>query len=288
MTIELDFSVIPVDILFPSFDWSDAKIHVAQKSSSSRPIDVFTRSFDEWQNGWNGSFHSNHCWNKQYIFSMIEIPTQPDRWLFGGIFHVLSHRNGKSSKGKDGIIYKVGLSEMGTPMIGRLVIHWVKDARAKGRKPGSMLDNMRVSEILPEIYAGEDFPGYTNINHSFSVLEKLWLDCKPDWLAALTHCQGVYLITDVKTSMRYVGSAYGEAGIWSRWGDYFTSGHGGNKLLKKLLLSKNNGIDYARDNFHFSLLEQASSRDSEQYIIQRESFWKEVLLTRGKYGLNEN
>ena len=86
-----------------------------------------------------------------------------------------------------------------------------------------------------------------------------------------------------------MGSAYGEEGIWSRWGDYFTSGgHGGNKLLKKLLSGKKIGIDYARKNFQISLLEQASSRDSEQYIIQRENYWKEVLLTRGKYGLNEN
>lgn len=174
-------------------------------------------------------------------------------------------------------------------MIGRLVIHWVKDARAKGRVPGTILKDMRVSEILPEIYAGEDFPGYANINHSYAVLEKLWLDSKPDWVAALTSCQGVYLLTDSRTGMRYVGSAYGEEGIWSRWGKYFNSGgHGGNKLLKELLSSKKSGIDYARENFQLCLLEQASSRDSEQYIIQRESFWKQVLLSRGKYGLNEN
>jgi len=175
-------------------------------------------------------------------------------------------------------------------MIGRVVIHWVKDARAKGRKPEAvMLDNMHIAEVLPEIYAGEDFPGYANINHCYAVLEKLWLDFKQDWVTALTHCQGVYLITDRSTGLRYVGSAYGEDGIFSRWANYFSSGgHGGNKLLKKLLLSKSNGIDYARKNFQFSLLEQASSRDSEQYIIQRESYWKETLLTRGEYGLNDN
>ncbi len=282
-------SEIPMDILFSTLEWSDVKIHVAQKAGSIRPIDVFTRSFDDWKNLWNGNFHSNHCWNRRYIFSMIELPTQPDCWLFGGIFEVLSHRSGKNRKGKEGVIYKVTLSEQGDSMIGRLVIHWVKDARAKGRKPESMLDDMRISEILPETYAGEDFPGYSNINHSYAVLEKLWLDSKPDWVAALTHCQGVYLITDQKTGLRYVGSAYGEEGIWARWGNYFTSGgHANNKLLKKLLSSKKSGIDYARENFQISLLEQASSRESEQHVIQRESFWKEILLTRGKYGLNEN
>lgn len=282
-------STIPVNTLFPSFDWDDAKTHVAQKSPNNRPIDVFTRSFDEWQGNWNGGFHSNHCWNRRYIFSMIELPTQPDCWLFGGIFEVLSYRKGKTRGGKDGMIYKVRLAELGDSLIGRLVIHWVKDARPKGRKPESMLDDMQISEILPETYAGENFPGYSNINHSYTILENLWLDSKPDWVTALTHCRGVYLITDVRTGHRYVGSAYGEEGIWSRWGNYFSSGgHAGNKLLKKLLSGKKSGIDYARKNFQISLLEQASSRDSEQYIIQRENYWKEVLLARGKYGLNEN
>jgi hypothetical protein len=280
---------ISVEILFPSFDWNDSKIHVAQRSGDTRPIDVFTRSFDDWQNEWNGAFHSNHCWNRKYIFSMIELPNQPDCWLFGGIFAVLSYKPSKDRRGKDCIHYKVALFDQGASLIGRLVIHWVKDARAKGRKPESMLSDMRVAEILPEIYAGEDFPGYANINHSYATLEKLWLDSKPDWVSALTHCQGVYLITDIKTGLRYIGSAYGEEGIWSRWGNYFrTGGHAHNKLLKKLLAGKTNGADYARKNFQISLLEQASSRDSEQHVIQREGYWKEVLLTHGKFGLNEN
>jgi len=150
-----------------------------------------------------------------------------------------------------------------------------------------MLSQMSVSEILPDAYLGEDFSGYSNINHSYEILENLWRDSKPDWVAALTHCQGVYLITDTKTGLRYVGSAYGEEGIWSRWGTYFkTGGHANNKLLRELLNKK--GVEYARRNFQISLLEHASSRDSEQHIIQREAYWKEVLLTRGSFGLNEN
>ena len=134
------------------------------------------------------------------------------------------------------MLYKVGLASQGEPLIGRLIIRWVKGARAKGRRPESMLANMSVAEILPEPYIGEDFPGYDNINHSYAILEKLWQESKADWLAALMHCQGVYLITDIETGLRYVGSAYGEEGIWSRWGSYFqTGGHGNNKLIKKLL-----------------------------------------------------
>jgi hypothetical protein len=273
--------------LFPELDWEEVKIHVAQKASE-HPIDVFTRSFDEWQNRWNGDFHSNHCWNRKFIFSIIDLPNEPDRWLFGGIFRVISHRPGKRN-GKEGVHYKVELEAQGKPLIGRLVIRWVKEARAKGRKAESMLSNMSVAEILPESYIGEAFPGYGKINHSYATLEKIWQESKADWMAALRHCQGVYLISDIKTGLRYVGSAYGEDGIWTRWGAYFqTGGHGNNKLLKKFLAGKRKGVDYARKNFQISLLEQLSSRASEQDVIKRESFWKSVLLTRTKFGLNEN
>ncbi len=280
---------IHINPLFPNLNWKEVKIHVAQKAGQSRPIDVFTQSFSKWQNSWNGDYHSNHCWNRKFIFSIIELPNKPHRWLFGGIFQVISHEPGKSSDGKNGILYKVDLDPQGEPLIGRLIIRWVKDARAKGRKPESMLSDMSVVEILPEPYIGEDFPGYANINHSYATLEKLWQESKPDWVAALMHCQGVYLITDIETGLRYVGSAYGEEGIWSRWGSYFqTGGHGNNKLIKKLLAEKAKGVDYARKNFQISLLEQASSRDSEQYVIKRENYWKEVLLTRSKFGFNDN
>ena len=84
-------SRIEIESIFANFDWSLAKFHIAQRAGDTQPIDVFTRSFDEWQNKWNGAYHSNHCWNRQFIFSIIELPTQPDKWLFGGVFRVLSH-----------------------------------------------------------------------------------------------------------------------------------------------------------------------------------------------------
>ena len=279
-----------VSQLFPSLDWADTKIHVAQRAGKIRPIDVFTASFMDWQNLWNGSFHRNHCWNRSFIFSMIELPGQPSKWLFGGIFRVISFKPGTNKKsGKDGIIYTVDLETIGLSLIGRLVIHWDKDARAKGRKPENMLERMLISEILPERYAGEAFPGYGSINHNFGILESIWKDCKPDWLNALINCQGIYLITDTSTGMRYVGSAYGNEGIWSRWSDYFRSGgHGGNKKLKKYVESIPDSTEYVRENFQLSLLEHISSRDSEEHVIGRESFWKEVLMTRSEFGLNEN
>ncbi len=253
-----------------------------------QPIDAFTESFSVWQNEWNGAYHSNHCWNRPFVFSIIELPTQPNKWLFGGVFRVLSHRK-VMRNGKRMSFYKVDLHSAGETLIGRLIISWRKDARAKGRIPDTVLPNMSVAELLPELYTGIDFPGYDNINLPFSTLEQLWRDVKPDWYSALANCQGIYLITDTKTGRRYVGSAYGENGIWSRWGDYFdTGGHGNNKLLKELISTHKDPIGYARRNLQLCLLEHISSRANEQYVIMRESFWKEALYTRGAFGLNAN
>ncbi len=107
-----------------------------------------------------------------------------------------------------------------------------------------------------------------------------------DWRASLESVKGVYLITDSRTNKRYVGSAYGESGIWSRWCAYAATGHGGNVELKTLLADE--GLDYCRAHFRFALLEHRSFRVSDELILKREDFWKRLLLTRGEEGLNRN
>jgi len=280
---------IPLTLLFQDLEWDRFKIHVAQANYKGvRPLDVFIRSFDEWQNDWNGRYQRKNYWNREFIFSIIEMPHKPDKWLFGGIFKVISNRASPTEDSPARRLYEVEFNPTGESLIGRLIVGWKKDSRPMGRSPEhpSMLPKMTVSEILPEAYAGEDCPGYANINHPFPVIEKVWRENKPDWKAALENSRGVYLITDTKTGLRYVGSAYGDTGLWARWGAYFkTHGHGNNKLLKELI--RKNGKDYARAHFTISLLEHASSRDSEQQTIEREEFWKRTLMTVGPFGLND-
>ena len=83
----------------------------------------------------------------------------------------------------------------------------------------------------------------------------------------------------------YVGSAYGDEGIWARWSCYFRTGHGYNDELTKL--TKSNGIGYARKNFQFSLLEFRSMKTDNKVILDRESYWKQVLRTN-EFGYNKN
>ena len=102
----------------------------------------------------------------------------------------------------------------------------------------------------------------------------------------MENVKGVYLITDISNGKRYVGSAYGGEGIWSRWKSYVETGHGNNKELTRLI--KRSGMEYARINFRFALLEHQSMLTDDDFIIERENYWKNILLTRGKYGYNKN
>ena len=81
-----------------------------------------------------------------------------------------------------------------------------------------------------------------------------------------------------------MGSAYGDECIWQRWANYSNTGHGGNAELRELL--RNNGENY-KYNFKYSILEVCNMNLGNEYIIERETYWKEVLLSR-KFGLNKN
>jgi hypothetical protein len=71
--------------------------------------------------------------------------------------------------------------------------------------------------------------------------------------------------------------------ILGRWGSYINNGHGGNKGLKDL------GFDYIKENFTYSILDTFRSAVDDAYIIEREIYWKNVLLTRERdFGYNEN
>ena len=87
--------------------------------------------------------------------------------------------------------------------------------------------------------------------------------------------------------MKYVGKASGKDGFWQRWSDYIGTGHGGDVDLEKLL-KYNGGIQYAIDNFKFSILEIVESNMDDD-IDSRESHWKRVLMSRlPNVGHNKN
>jgi len=172
------------------------------------------------------------------------------------------------------------------PFFGRLVVHFEDKGRNVVVRSENIIDSIYVKTILEHPYneLGEDFPGYENVDLSWNDLRRV-LRFK-NWQTALENQKAVYLITDTATNRRYVGSAYGDNMLLGRWRNYAENGHGHNKELKALVEEK--GLDYVKDNFRYSILDIYKSTTDDETIIARESWWKNILLTRGDYGYNAN
>ena len=200
-----------------------------------------------------------------------------DIWLFGGIFKVLERHPDRN--------YKVELTGELEEFIGRLKLYLKKEAPTAAPYLETYYDKFEVLEVLQKPYSGQPFPGYESIDLTFTTLETLVRNNRTGWKSALENVSGVYLITDESTGKRYVGSAYGEQGIWSRWAQYVNSGHGWDAKLRELAKSD---LKYARKNFRFTLLEYRAASTPKKIILDQETHWKNVLLTKNKYGLNSN
>ncbi len=254
------------------------KLHLAcRNEEGTRPLDRYVIGRDEWV-GWNKWRGNRDDWTRPYIFSLIEFYPQSDRWLFGGVFKVLERR-------EDG--YEVESVPSFDKFEGRLLLGFKRYQGMRGRAFyfENYIDQFEVAELLPAPYSGEAFCGYGNIEHEFSTLEPIFRRERPDWKAALANVKGVYVIFDRSNGKKYVGSAYGEAGIWSRWACYIGTGHGWNDRLTELIAR--NTIDYARQNFVLSILETALFTTPDKDILDREGHWKRVLLSRD-FGYNAN
>lgn len=73
--------------------------------------------------------------------------------------------------------------------------------------------------------------------------------------------------------------------LLSRWKNYIENGHGGNVWLKELVREK--GFDYIKKNFQYTIIENFNAKVDDHYVLERESYWKEVLRSR-EFGYNKN
>ena len=249
------------------------KIHLAT-GFPNPPLEAFFEGkFKEWQ-----EWQTRRNFPCKMIVSLIEL--RRNKWLFAGVYKVLDHEK----KSEKHIAYFTELLEGQDDIIGRIVVHHERKGRAAylwGKKDGG---EFYISEIKEKKLTVEEFPGYNSVLVSFPKLKIIINQNIQSWYGALANIKGVYLITDNKTGKQYVGSAFGNDGIWHRWSDYATNGHGGNKELRTLLQA--NGSDY-KNCFQYSILEIADFNSPDDYILQREKYWKDVLRTR-EFGYNSN
>jgi len=253
-----------------------SKVHLAVWNGEDNPLDVYLAGeFEDWQ-----TWQSKRNFERSHIVSLIQL-SGTDRWLFVGGYksieceHIAEHNCFQ---------YSTSEIESLNELAGRLIVSFKRSGRNSYLLAENWYENMLVSEILPKKMVVEDFKGYRNTSLSKANLDLITKQSLDSWRSALSAVSGVYLITDTATGKLYVGSATGEYGIWQRWCDYSNSGHGGNKELKDLL--KVEGNEYS-SNFQYSILEIADTYGSTDSVIERESYWKNVLCSR-EYGYNSN
>lgn len=210
----------------------------------------------------------------QRTLGFVLLDKDENTWLF---FHA-----GKVTKDLNiynGVGYEYETIGDYSKYFGRLIIRFKNKGQNLIRKAESVIHDCEVVKILPDVFDEDIFPGYENVNISWEELSRVIR--KDSWKTALQNQKGVYLITDTNTGKMYVGSAYGENMILGRWKNYVENYHGGNVELKKI------NPDYIKKHFRYSILDIFKSTIADEVIINRESWWKKVLLTR-EFGYNNN
>ena len=212
--------------------------------------------------------------NGQITIGFIKIKPNDDLWL---LFHIGKITNDLNIL--DGVGYEYEVLSNYQKYFGRLIIRFKNKAQTMIRHASSVIDDCEVVQILPDTFDNDIFPGYDKVNLTWEELSRVIE--KGNWKTALQNQKGVYLITDTSNGKMYIGSAYGQDMILGRWQSYAKTGNGGNVGLKKL------PFEHIKKHFRYSILDIYKSTIDDQTIIDRENWWKEVLLSRA-FGYNEN
>lgn len=154
----------------------------------------------------------------------------------------------------------------------RLIVQWNSTRGWVQRK------DLEIYELMPPVKVFP-FTGYQDVFIDYKQLKHIFDNPRAhkDWKAALEANAGIYRIVDMSNGAIYIGSAYGNEGLWGRWSTYVKNGHGGNKSLK--------GLDV--NNFRWSIIRTVSRAMAKSEVINIETMEK---LKHGSrvHGLNNN
>ncbi len=250
-------------------------------NGNTDPLEEYKRDPDKINVNWFLWHNQRRRYFKEGQIAICLLYLYDDKWLLTTIKKITKELD---------VVDNIGFEAEEIPEFkkyyGRLVLKYHNTERGMGRKYSSMMEKLEVIEILSTTYDGDDFPGYENIRLSFTQLETIIDKKRSGWLEALRNQKAVYLITDISNGKMYVGSATAQYGmLLQRWSNYISNGHGGNVKLKEIVKTK--GIDYIRENFQYSVLENYNARMDDEYILKREKWWKDTLCTK-QYGYNGN
>ena len=256
------------------------KVRFNQSNGVENPMDLYLKNPEIVNNQW-------FLWRtKSKLFKVGEIAIcllklSSDTWLLTTIKKITEDLDVC-----DSINYKAEELEKYNKFYGRVILKYHKTVQTQVMYLGTVKDELEVLEILPTIFDGDEFAGYDKVSLSYSQLEAIIKLKKQTWIGALENQKAVYLQTDKVTGKLYVGSATSDQGmLLSRWKNYIENGHGGNVGLKELVREK--GFDYIKKNFQYTIIENFNAKVDDHYVLERESYWKEVLRSR-EFGYNKN
>ena len=255
-------------------------------SWGENPLDIFLRNPAE--------INDLHLLNRKSrrdfsegctVIALVRMASSNDSWLFTGartITKVLDKPR------EDGVGYEAEDIERLVPYFGRVVVHYHNSTQRMIRDLKGIRDELVVTNVLPNLYEGEPFPGFDKVCLTYEKLKSILDHERADWINAFRSQKAVYLITDTSNGKLYVGSATagGDAGmLLRRWREYAEGQTGGNQGLVELV--REMGSDYVKSNFQYSILENYNERTSDDFILSREQWWKRVLCSR-EHGYNRN
>lgn len=271
------------DILkIPENEIQDYKVKFNVNNGYIEPLLVMTRSYDEICN-WIAWKKEKDDLPRPKVIGFVRYYTvSQEQWIFAGAYEV--NKKSNFNEIKEGVGYDLTPISEYQNLYGRLVVEYKNTTQQLKRNAENVLNDIKVVELLKKPYNGVEFEGYNNINLTFQELEIIIKNNVDEWKRKLENVTGIYMLFDRSTGKKYIGSAYGESGIWKRWSDYIYSNNGGNKEMLQL------DNDYIRDNFTFTLLEWYAIGTDFDFIISRENYWKKVMLSRkiDGYGYNDN
>ena len=267
---------IPLETLFSFRDIDNVKFRFNLRMGDElNALEIFDRGLmDKLVQGQYWNYEKKKSFARGQTTLGFARYNEKDLWL---LFHV-----GRVTKDLN-VLNGIGYEHEDIPeyekYIGRVVIRFKNKSQNLVRRARSVIEHCEVVQVLPQVYESNLFPGYDKVNISWSQMKNNLK--KEGWRAALENQKGVYLITDTSNGKMYVGSAYGELMLLGRWQSYVNSHHGGNKGLL--------GVDkyHIEKNFRYSILDIFKSTVDDKTIINREAWWKNVLLTR-QFGYNHN
>lgn len=263
-------------------DLKNVKIKLNKPNEDDDPINLFQENPELVNNQWLFWRKENRNFNVgQIAINLIRV--QGDIYLLTTIKRVtkeLGLKNHINYEGKELDRYQ--------PLFGRVLVKFHKNFQTTVVWAAKFINQMVVSQILPDVYTNQGFPGYDNVCLSYSELKSALGRYKSEWIAALSNQKAVYLIRDKCNGKVYVGSATSQKGmLLSRWRGYIANGHGGNKSLKNLVMTR--GFDYVKKYFQYSILENYNARVDDSLILKRETWWKNTFDSRNpKFGYNDN